>query len=190
MFARVYMGRKRRGRAPFNTSTLRAKGGGQEPLRMREGIGRTPFSAHVRWREHGAPVQNHRPWLGEEFGRLPFEPKEETADLSTTKPVLTTSLPAMRRIFRSFGRRPKSSTLGSSSAAAPHSVLVSWPHSDERLLLSKGPYNSPRWVTPRSSLSPPYLPPMGNPSSSLSPLISPRWVTIRSFLGEVSCFEA
>jgi hypothetical protein len=80
--------------------------------------------------------------------------------------------------------------LGVHRPRSTSSVLASRPHSDERLLLSKGPYSSPRWVIPRSSLSPPYLPPMGNPSSSLSPLISPQWVTIRSFLGEVTSFEA
>jgi hypothetical protein len=32
-----------------------------------KGIGKTSFSTHVRWGEHGAPVQNHRPWLGDEI---------------------------------------------------------------------------------------------------------------------------
>jgi hypothetical protein len=71
VFAQAYMGRKRRAEAPSSVSHLRARGKSLSGIEGRHW--KATFSAHVRWGEHGAPVQNHRPWLQEEFGRIPFE---------------------------------------------------------------------------------------------------------------------
>jgi hypothetical protein len=53
MFALAYMGRKRRGAAPSNAPATRAKRTlATHGVKAFEKI----FSAHVRWCEHGAPV--------------------------------------------------------------------------------------------------------------------------------------
>jgi hypothetical protein len=60
---------KKAGRSAFQ----RVSSAGKSLSRIEGRHWKATFSAHVRWGEHGAPVQNHRPWLQEEFGRIPFE---------------------------------------------------------------------------------------------------------------------
>jgi hypothetical protein len=48
-----------------------AVGPSESPGTWSESIGKTPFSAQVRLGEPGAPVQNHRPLLGDEIRKPP-----------------------------------------------------------------------------------------------------------------------
>ncbi len=56
-----------------------------------EGL-RPSFSAHVRFGEHGAPVQNQRQWLRDEIRQLQFQSNLDKSVLPISRQVATISL--------------------------------------------------------------------------------------------------
>ena len=57
MFAPAYMGRTRRGAASSSASAMRKNSSRTENRCPRSEALKKSFSAHVRWCEHGAPVE-------------------------------------------------------------------------------------------------------------------------------------